>query len=93
MACAKEAFRAAGAYAISICVGVQRCRLGLVQCLARSCFTQLKSFPGFAARSREFATRASTAVTLMDGQIDHTTGLLMLREGQAAADLVHRYGP
>lgn len=43
--------------------------------------TQLKAFPELQP-GRGIRDTGIRAITLMDGQIDHTTGLLMLREGQ-----------
>ncbi len=42
---------------------------------------QIKSFPALQP-ARAIRDTAIRAVVLMDGQIDHTTGLLMLREGK-----------
>jgi pyrroloquinoline quinone biosynthesis protein B len=42
---------------------------------------QIKSFPALQP-GRAIRDTAIRAVVLMDGQIDHTTGLLMLREGK-----------
>ena len=42
---------------------------------------QIKSFPALQP-ARAIRDTGIRAVALMDGQIDHTTGLLMLREGQ-----------
>ncbi len=41
---------------------------------------QIRSFPGAAAGARAARHRASRAIVLIDAQIDHTTGLYMLRE-------------
>lgn len=42
---------------------------------------QLKAFPALQP-ARQLRDTAITAIVLMDSQIDHTTGLLMLREGK-----------
>jgi pyrroloquinoline quinone biosynthesis protein B len=42
---------------------------------------QIKSFPALQP-ARAIRDTAIRAIVLMDGQIDHTTGLLMLREGK-----------
>ena len=43
--------------------------------------TQIKSFPG-AQPGRALRDTGIAGIVLVDGQIDHTTGLLMLREGK-----------
>ena len=53
---------------------------------------QYKSFRGAAARTRHARYGDPFGIVLMDAQIDHTTGLLMLREGTPARNLLHRYG-
>lgn len=42
---------------------------------------QIRAFPGLQP-ARALRDTAIAAIVLMDGQIDHTTGLLMLREGR-----------
>ncbi|MGH8750591.1 MAG: pyrroloquinoline quinone biosynthesis protein PqqB [Burkholderiales bacterium] len=44
--------------------------------------SQIKSFPGLQP-ARALRDTAIRSIILMDSQIDHTTGLLMLREGKA----------
>jgi pyrroloquinoline quinone biosynthesis protein B len=53
---------------------------------------QIKAFPGLQP-ARGIRDTGIRAIVLMDGQIDHTTGLLMLREGKPlqihCTDMVH----
>ena len=53
---------------------------------------QIRSHPPLQP-ARALRDTAIAGVVLMDGQVDHATGLFMLRErGSAAAAVVHRPG-
>ncbi len=64
----------------SICVGVNGTDWVLFNA-SPDVLTQLKTFPALQP-ARAIRDTGIKAIALMDGQIDHTTGLLMLREGQ-----------
>jgi pyrroloquinoline quinone biosynthesis protein B len=76
----KGTIRAQARTQSSICVSVDGIDWVLFNA-SPDVLAQLKSFPALQP-ARAIRDTGIKAIALMDGQIDHTTGLLMLREGQ-----------
>ncbi|MFN8991344.1 MAG: pyrroloquinoline quinone biosynthesis protein PqqB [Betaproteobacteria bacterium] len=76
----KGSVRAAARTQSSICVGTSDTDWALFNA-SPDILAQIRAFPALQP-ARGIRDTGIRAVVLMDGQIDHTTGLLMLREGK-----------